>query len=374
MGYSIKMKDTFVHSSVSLTWVLATAVTAVLAAGCKDDEIHAYRAPKDPPIATHDHETVVPPDTDTPRPHVQWTVPAGWGPLPEQRPMRVATFEAGSGHDRVEISVSAFPGDVGGLLANINRWRGQLDLDPIADHQLDEHVIALTTDGPSGVIVDMTGPADDRGGQPANRMVAVIMDDTSGKTWFIKAMAASPIIAQHKESMLQFARSFRIGDQTQGHEHDLPTRQPQAESGPTWEIPQHWRPDPNAPSIALAAFSVVNDTNGQAKVTVTALPGDGGGTMANINRWRGQVGLGPVDTLTDLPQKQLQIGQLNAAVFDMVAPTGTPASRPRIRVAILHQPHRTWFFKMTGSDKVIQDQKEGFDRFVRSVRFGGMTR
>ena len=44
-------------------------------------------------------------------------------------PMRKATFGVPAGSAEADLSITAFPGDVGGELANINRWRGQVGLD-----------------------------------------------------------------------------------------------------------------------------------------------------------------------------------------------------------------------------------------------------
>ena len=51
--------------------------------------------------------------------------------------MRVGSFMIGNDQDNsVDISITSSPGDVGGLLANVNRWIGQIDLPPINDASL----------------------------------------------------------------------------------------------------------------------------------------------------------------------------------------------------------------------------------------------
>jgi hypothetical protein len=60
-----------------------------------------------------------------------WTLPEGWRRGPE-KPMRAATFYAGPG-ETLECYIAVFPGDTGGVVANVNRWRGQLDLPPLAE-------------------------------------------------------------------------------------------------------------------------------------------------------------------------------------------------------------------------------------------------
>ncbi len=64
---------------------------------------------------------------DTPVPTagagLAWTTPEGWVASPGGQ-MRLATFRIGAG----ECTVTAFPGDVGGLEANLKRWLGQLNV------------------------------------------------------------------------------------------------------------------------------------------------------------------------------------------------------------------------------------------------------
>ena len=61
-----------------------------------------------------------------------WTAPASWQSRPASA-MRKATFiiPGASAAEQAELAVTAFPGDVGGNLANVNRWRGQIQLPPI---------------------------------------------------------------------------------------------------------------------------------------------------------------------------------------------------------------------------------------------------
>jgi len=65
-------------------------------------------------------------------PPLESWAPDGWARGAE-RNMRLATFTFGSGSECV---VSAFPGDVGGLHANVNRWRQQVGLGPLAEGAL----------------------------------------------------------------------------------------------------------------------------------------------------------------------------------------------------------------------------------------------
>ena len=96
---------------------------------CDQAAVNSYTIPKEPAIAQSKPE--VEPNPMRPLPgmaeqaaaagELQYTVPAGWRQLPASG-IRKATLQV----DDAELSVLVFPGDVGGELANINRWRSKL--------------------------------------------------------------------------------------------------------------------------------------------------------------------------------------------------------------------------------------------------------
>ena len=133
--------------------------------------------------------------------------------------MRVATFEAGSGKNQIQIVVSAFPGQAGGLLANVNRWRGQLHLEPLAKTDLPDH-LAPFPDGPSqGFNLDMIGGKPDTQDQPRQRIVGAIIKSSDGMTWFVKAMDQPNALDLHKKTIVKFAQSFHVAGDGHSDEH-----------------------------------------------------------------------------------------------------------------------------------------------------------
>ncbi len=88
--------------------------------------------------------------------------------------------------------------------------------------------------------------------------------------------------------------------------------------------------------------------------------------LANVNRWRGQVGLGAVkaEEVKKLVQPFDGAGA-EAQALDM---TGL---RHRILIVMLPRREETWIFKMMGAPDLVGKQKPAFEKFVRSVRFDG---
>jgi len=186
----------------------------LLLAGCKDREIVTYRAPKDPPPAMPGAmpgngapaagdsmaSTAVPTGSDS----LTWTAPADWiAKAPGA--MRKGSFTVkGADGTEADLSITAFPGDTGGLLANLNRWRGQLALPPFADNQLDGALEHADANGLHFEIVDFTGTAK---GAPTRIVGAVL--SRPGETWFFKLMGPDALVADRKAAFLDFLRSVK---------------------------------------------------------------------------------------------------------------------------------------------------------------------
>lgn len=339
-------------TSILRVWILGA--TCLLAA-CGDEDIRAYRVPKD--SGTQTVRASAPPPSST-SPTVTWTLPTGWVQVPGERSMRIATFRAGPDESAPEVSLSAFPGDAGGLLPNINRWRGQIGLKDIDDTALAAMVDSTMVDGVSVSIVNMLGSDD-------LRMLGAVIDPGDGQTWFVKATDAPDRIEAIVESFAVFARSFHLEDAIASSPPHQGAASPEVglpERLSQWSPPPHWQRDPDASPILSAAFLATNDVGG-ARITLTSLRGSGGGTLANINRWRGQLGLAPVATLTQQPT--LDLGG-DALIVDLISDDQSS----RMVAAILPSTESVWYFKMTGSVTGIAAEREIFESFVRVVGLG----
>src|SRR5512146_2102542 len=108
-----------VLSPPSRLWLLLAA--AMVLSSCKDPAISDYRAPKDAAPAPAASAA-----------GLSWTAPADWQAQPSDGMRKGSYLVAGSDGAKADLSVIAFPGDVGGDLANLNRWRAQIQLPPVA--------------------------------------------------------------------------------------------------------------------------------------------------------------------------------------------------------------------------------------------------
>jgi len=137
---------------------------------------------------------------------------------------------------------------------------------------------------------------------------------------------------------------------------------------PQWTVPTDWHSVPPAQFLE-AEYSVAGANGTTAEVNVAQLNGTGGGVLPNVNRWRGQIGLEPVDEIALARlTTTVSVTSGNATFVDM---TGTNANgQPtRLVAAIVPAGDQTWFYKLMGNEKVVANQKDAFTKFVQSARY-----
>ncbi len=133
----------------------------------------------------------------------------------------------------------------------------------------------------------------------------------------------------------------------------------------TWTAPAHWKAKPAA-AMRKGSFTVPGDNGAEADLSITAFPGDVGGELANLNRWRGQIQLAPLSE-GDLRGVTTRIEQ-HGLTFIVVDFANTDAAGPRrILGAIVPYNNATWFFKLTGPDALVAREKPAFLAFLQTI-------
>ncbi len=135
-----------------------------------------------------------------------WRTPDGWRLVPTDEPMRLATFEVrgSGGGDRsvAEVTLTRFAGDVGGELANVNRWRRQVGLSSIGEGEAED-------------VIERFGGADRPGyavrleGETTVLLAAGVYEAGLDRTWFVKSVVGSPEVADVLQpQIVAFAQSL----------------------------------------------------------------------------------------------------------------------------------------------------------------------
>src|ERR1700690_616773 len=138
----------------------------------------------------------------------------------------------------------------------------------------------------------------------------------------------------------------------------------------TWKTPDGWTEVP-AGEMRVASFKIQGPDGKQAEVSVIPLPGLSGSTDdANVNRWRGQVGLSPMspDEMKKSAEN-IQAGGQPAQLYDIAGTSPGSGNAERILGVIQHRDDAAWFFKMTGDANLVEQQKAAFVAFLNSVQF-----
>jgi hypothetical protein len=314
-----------------LTWIAIT----LLAFGCgRKDDIRRYKAPKDPAwrtlaaiavgkeatwffkvfgpadhVASNRNEFLELLKTiRAEEGQIRWTAPAGWQEESGGR------YRFGKDDPRLEMTVVRLAGAAGGTLANVNRWREQLGLDPVTD--------------PSTQLRKVEGAA-----------VEVLLMDLVGPKRPPRAMK-EPAPAPSGEVSLDRVRSLF-----------------------SFDLPVGWKETPQPQQGRIFEFHA-----GDALVTLSLLSGESGGVVANVNRWRGQAGLDPLsDELTRASTHAFPFLSPEGWIVDMVGKDRT------IVCAFVLSSEFSIFLKMDGPPGAVSEQRVAFEGLARSFRMGGKS-
>jgi hypothetical protein len=314
---------------------------------------------------------VVPSDVQN-APPVTWVTPPGWTSVPPSE-MRVGSFKvAGEAGQTADVSIVPLPGMAGGDFANVNRWRGQVGLQAASDDELQSSAQNVEAGGRSASLYDIAGQSP-ASGRPTRILAAIQHRD--GTTWFIKMIGDAGLVQQQTSAFIRFLKSLNFGSQQA--QAQLPPGHPDvsgmtassvaepASGQPIWTVPADWQSIP-AGQFLIAKFKINGSNSATAEVNVSSSAGDGGGLAANVNRWRGQLGLPPVGefltTTFELPNGQAQLVDLSGKN----AQTGKSAEIIAIVVTL---PGQTWFYKLMGDTSVVAAQKGAFTHFVKTIQY-----
>lgn len=156
----------------------------LIISACRDEEIVRVRVPKEA-------ATIV---------GLRWTLPKDWKELPASGMRRATLLPPGTG--KAEVTVIALPGEVGGELANVNRWRGQIGLTAIEETTLVAERSTVVSPAGSVALYDFTS-----GGAKKTRLVAGTIA-AGGMTLFIKLMGDADAVAGARPAFLSLLESL----------------------------------------------------------------------------------------------------------------------------------------------------------------------
>jgi hypothetical protein len=130
-------------------------------------------------------------------------LPAGWSVGPENAMRKATWIVAGPDGSKAEVAVTVFPGNVGGLTANVNRWRGQIGLAPASGDEIaasakpakvggieSQRFVMASTDGKKGL--------------------DAVMTPHKGATWFFKMSGDAAAVAANGAALVAFLAESQL--------------------------------------------------------------------------------------------------------------------------------------------------------------------
>jgi hypothetical protein len=333
-----------------------TGFAVILIVGCQQDEIRSYTVPKQElrmlaAVVPHGDRTWYFKLTgpvqeigehkeefrrfvessrfnDSPDQPLTWTsIPEGWQREHETK-LRYATFRLGASGHSLELTVIPLDKESGTLLDNINRWRKQLGLPPATEADLAKLVEDTKVGDATAKLVDFTGTPS-AGGE------------------------RTPPFAKGREIGGGMARA--------------------AGSNPfKFQKPDGWK-ESSLAMMSVATFRVV-DGERSAEITISPLAGQAGGLIANVSRWRSQIGLDNAsDDQINKDVRNITVAGMPAHYVELVGPESAGTKRQSILGVVLERGTTTWFIKMKGDWQLVAKEKPNFDAFIQSMKFDPAT-
>ena len=372
---------------------LAGTALAILTGCSGDKEIKTYKVAKEDSHshAAHAEATAAAAMTDRPAiPHIHGDAAADWQELQPEK-MRVASYRiAGKDGKQAELAVIPLPGVKNIGLRSVNMWREELELEPLTEDQLAEQTQKVQVGDTSGMMVDLSGT---RPGQTNDSKTGILgaVAERGNITWFVKLAGDSELVAQQKNNFISYLKSLEFHEGAHGAqdapsgevertqvaqapsaENPVSTNTEKAPAGekPNFKAPGNWKTKPPGPMVA-SAYNVEGEgaIAGQAEVTISKFPGPVGGMVANIQRWRGQLGLPQVSP--EEAQKSAEMievgGKKESYMVDLKGKNVRTGKEARMVAVGVPFEGDTWFFKLQGDDALVGKEKDTFIKFIKSA-------
>jgi hypothetical protein len=366
---------------------VALALLAALLPGCRDEAIRSYEVPKEavPVMAPAPPATpamTAPAHREVPH----WTLPRGWREVPGSG-MRFATLVVEGTDPPLEVRVTPLSHAARDLLDNVNRWRQQIGLDPVTTTEVGPLVRQIDAGGRPIDFVSLTGPAAPEA--PAKQILAGILPGQE-QVWFFLMFDEAARVAPHAAAFEAFLGTVHLethhaGEPAPASAEVPPDMMPAGDApassaappsgsaatsgagGMTWTLPPGWSIDPTPGDMRVATIRL---PEGGGEVAITRFGGPGGDLLANINRWRNQLGLAPVAGPADQAGESITVAGRSTRLFDM-SEAGSAPDRRRTMVVGLAEPDANWFIKVTGPHAALAEAAPAFRQFLGTVRIAG---
>ncbi|QDU68428.1 hypothetical protein [Engelhardtia mirabilis] len=286
-------------------------------------------------------------------------LPDGWLAL---APTSMRTLNLRVARDeRADCSLTLLPGEGGGLRANIDRWRGQMGLSNLTESEF-QSLPSGSLLGRPATRVDFAGSYSGMagGGGEGFRMVGLLAVDSGGSA-FLKFVGPADVVEAELLAFERLAESLGGAPSA--------TAAPSPAGGPlTWSAPEGWV---QGPPRMMREVTFTTDPAGSVECYISVLGGDGGGIRSNFDRWRGQMGLAPLDDAALASLERVPCLGSTAILIEIEGAfegmSGQTHDEALMLGAVASLEGSTVFVKLVGPRDAAAPERERFRAFVASL-------
>lgn len=137
----------------------------------------------------------------------------------------------------------------------------------------------------------------------------------------------------------------------------------------TWVVPAGWESG-KASSMRLASYNIPLSTGETGDFSLVRLGGAAGGVLANINRWRGQIGLehATIEEVAEFSHMHTT-SQGRQFLHATLINEANPDSSILGAIFQVQESDFVLFAKLTASAAGVQEANESFEAFCNSINF-----
>jgi len=269
-------------------------------------------------------------------------LPAGWQ-LAGEKPFRFASINIETPEKQLDLSVSSLSRQEDWdreVESNVNRWRGQLGLDPSTENWAGAEPIDVAATEAKAVWVDLVGESTTGSGSG-------MMPPMMGSTPSMAPTASAPPTTTSPPS-----------------DNESP------QSRFKFVAPESWR-EGKMSSMRWAAFNVGPE---EAVAEVTVIPA-GGDDRGNVQRWIGQIRSDVSEEIVDEAMKEaetIEVAGRQAQRFALIGDEAVSSEQVQQAIdAIIVplEPGFSLFIKMTGPASTVTAQHEAMTSFLETLEF-----
>jgi hypothetical protein len=153
------------------------------------------------------------------------------------------------------------------------------------------------------------------------------------------------------------------------------------EAALAWTSPSGWISEKPASAMRRAQYKVPGKAGDGECVVFYFGPGQGGDPMANAQRWAEMFTTADGSSAAStMKTSEIEVGGLKVFVVEvagtysggmtMTAAKATPMPGYRLLGAVAPGPDANWYFKFTGPDATVNEQRDAFTSMVKSLKHG----